>query len=115
MGLLRRPTERSTWFCPSCVTQQAAETDVDAEQRLLLNYYNEASLRSQAPWNERMNEGRGAHDVRFRRVCDVELPVSAAVGGGDARKQARGRRVAGCGGADSFCCGDPPGRRGGRR
>ena len=84
MGLLRRPTERSTWFCPSCATQQAAETDGDAERRLLLNYYNEASLRSQAPWNERMNEGRGAHDVGLRGYCDLELPVPAAVGGRDA-------------------------------
>ena len=90
MGLLRRPTERSTWFCPSCATQQAAETDADAERRLLLNYYNEASLRSQAPWNERMNEGRGAHDVETGGRCDVEFPVLVALGGGDARRQTGG-------------------------
>ena len=111
VGLLRRPTERSAWFCPGCVTQQAAETDVDAERRLLLNFYNEASLRAQAPWNEWMNAGRGAHDVVDRPGCDVELPVSAAVGGGDARESA-GERVAGVGGVDSFRRRHSPGRRG---
>ena len=69
--MLQRPTDLKAWLCPECSTQQQLseekeERDTSVEQKkLVLNYFNEYSLRHHALWNERMNEGRGAHDVRY--------------------------------------------------